>query len=125
MALHRLVVVAVADIVAPLHPLADEEAAGQAHREGEEGQQGPGGEALVPACSLTTAVTVVCRVDAGGGLHVALEVPMALLGVGVVPRQPAVPAALALPLQDSLLGLHQAELSMVVNPPAPPPGEPW
>jgi hypothetical protein len=110
--LQRLVVAVVADAAAPPRQpgsIAEEE------NEGLEVEGEAGEEALIPACALTTALTVSCCVDAGGGLLLGVEVPMALVGMGVVPRH-AVPAVVALPLDDSLLGLHQAEFSVVVQP---------
>lgn len=103
--LRRVVVAAVADLPArPASLVGDDEA------DEEEGED------IIPAVSFTTAATISCCIDAVGGLHLGVQVPMALLGVGVVPRGAEL-AALTLPVEDSLLGLRQAEVSLVVQPP--------
>lgn len=81
------------------------------------------GQGLLPACTLQAQLRVEASQGAEGSSQLKLLVPGLLLAVGVVPDSVAagdggggssgLPPALALPLQDSLLGLHRLELSLV------------
>lgn len=115
--LSRLVVAVVADVPAE----AAAEGLGGEEELAEEESEEAG--ALIPAAALTTAVTLTACGGGTGGLQLHAELPMALLGLGVVPRDAAPAALLALPLEDSLLGLRGAEVTVAIQPPPAAPGE--
>lgn len=74
------------------------------------------GDSPIPAATLQTALQVEAEAAADGRSRVRVTVPGLLLAVGVVPAGVASSsplAPLALPLSDSLLGLHRLELSLV------------
>lgn len=115
--LSRLVVAVVAD--APAEAAA--EGLGGEEELAEEEAEEAGG--LIPAAALTTVLTLTACGGAAGGLQLRAELPMALLSLGVVPRDAAPAALLALPLEDSLLGLRSAEVTVAIQPPPAAPGE--
>jgi hypothetical protein len=112
-----------------LEVVADGELAGDedaAQHSGSERSSAGGGRSLVPACVLTGELQLEARRSSDGASHLTAQLPGLLLRVGVVPAAAAAaarghtpgggraaPACLALPLQDSLLGLHRLDLSLV------------